>query len=171
MGGSGSGFQGRRKQSVEESKVIAVRDFHTRRCTRVSGTFNWLGSDGGQSSVCYFVDFSGLRLLLVLYCPCGDDKYIRQPIELQCTPTDFGGERLWLTCPLIVGGAACNRRASKLYLPPGARYFGCRRCHELSYRSSQQAHQAERLDRWSHDLRFDAKIAALLSASRHERTR
>ena len=26
----------------------------------------------------------------------------------------------------------------KLYLPPGARYFGCRRCHELTYRSCQE---------------------------------
>ena len=33
---------------------------------------------------------------------------------------------------------------NKLYLPPQAKYFGCRKCHDLSYRSSQEAHQTER---------------------------
>ena len=33
----------------------------------------------------------------------------------------------------------------QLYLPPGGRYFGCRECHGLAYRSSQEAHQEERL--------------------------
>ncbi|MBW3599539.1 MAG: hypothetical protein KY475_19980 [Planctomycetes bacterium] len=46
---------------------------------------------------------------------------------------------------LVVRGVACQRRAGKLYLPPGAKYFGCRTCHDLTYRSSQEAHQAERL--------------------------
>jgi hypothetical protein len=43
----------------------------------------------------------------------------------------------------------------KLYLPPGARYFGCRRCHELTYRSCQE-----------HDGRVSAlrRDPALLSA-------
>ena len=27
----------------------------------------------------------------------------------------------------------------KLYLPPGGRYFGCRHCHDLTYRSRQES--------------------------------
>jgi hypothetical protein len=30
------------------------------------------------------------------------------------------------------------RRVGKLYLPPGERYFGCRCCHRLTYRSVQE---------------------------------
>jgi hypothetical protein len=66
-------------------------------------------------------------------------------VRLQTTPTQFGGERWWFTCPLFVNGMPCNRRAGKPFLPPGARYFGCRKCHGLTYRSSQEAHQTERL--------------------------
>jgi hypothetical protein len=51
----------------------------------------------------------------------------------------FGGLRWWFVCPLAVNGRDCGRRVGKLYLPDGARYFGCRRCHDLVYRSSQQA--------------------------------
>ena len=66
-------------------------------------------------------------------------------MRLQTTPAQFGGQRWWFTCPLIVDGMACNRRAGKLFLPPGAKYFGCRTCHGLTYRSCQEAHQTERL--------------------------
>ena len=65
------------------------------------------------------------------------DEVICIPIRLQTTPTNFYGERWWFTCPLIVAGVACERQASKLYLPPGERYFGCRVCHDLTYPSCQ----------------------------------
>ena len=39
---------------------------------------------------------------------------------------------------------ACGRRAGKLYLPPVAKYFGCRLCHDLTYPSCQKAQRAER---------------------------
>jgi putative DNA primase/helicase len=36
--------------------------------------------------------------------------------------------------------ASCNRRRAFLYLPPKASHFGCRLCHHLTYRSSQESH-------------------------------
>jgi hypothetical protein len=39
----------------------------------------------------------------------------------------------------------CGRRVSALYLPPGAKWFGCRHCYELTYESAQ-----------THDKRVDA---------------
>jgi len=42
-------------------------------------------------------------------------------------------------------GAPCTARVRKLYLPPGVRYVGRRRCYDLTYASCQQ-----------HDKRFDA---------------
>jgi len=38
--------------------------------------------------------------------------------------------RHWLKCP------TCQKRMFKLYLPPGAKVFGCRKCHHLTYKSS-----------------------------------
>lgn len=74
-----------------------------------------------------------------------DSEDMRIAICLQTTPAQFGGERCWFTCPLIVDGTECNRRVGKLNLPAGARYFGRRECHTLTYRSCQEAHQRERL--------------------------
>jgi hypothetical protein len=59
-------------------------------------------------------------------------------VLLTTTRPRFGGLRWWFVCPLVVRGYACERRVGKLYLPPGSRYFGCRHCHELTYRSAQE---------------------------------
>jgi hypothetical protein len=67
------------------------------------------------------------------------------PVRIATTRPRFGGLRWWFICPLIVNGRRCNRRVGKLYLPPAARYFGCRHCHDLTYTSCQE-----------HDKRIDA---------------
>jgi hypothetical protein len=36
----------------------------------------------------------------------------------------------------------------KLYLPPHARYFGCRHCHELTYTSCQKTRKYDILCRF-----------------------
>jgi hypothetical protein len=66
-------------------------------------------------------------------------------VSLEGLPLHFGGRRWWGICPLVGNGQACNRRVGKLYLPPGGRYFGCRQCYRLTYRSVQE-----------HDKRVDA---------------
>lgn len=58
------------------------------------------------------------------------------PVQVQSTPTQFGGKHWWFTCPVITGDTPCARR-----VPPGARYFGCRHCHELTYQSCQASHR------------------------------
>jgi hypothetical protein len=79
-------------------------------------------------------------------------------VGLEALPLPFGGERWWGRCPLVLDGRSCGRRVRKLYLAPGARYFGCRLCYRLSYRSAQD-----------HDKRVDAlrrnpdALAALVS--------
>jgi len=45
----------------------------------------------------------------------------------------FGGQRWWFVCPTE------NRRARKLYLPPGARRFRSRRAYRLAYASQREA--------------------------------
>jgi hypothetical protein len=68
-------------------------------------------------------------------------------IALQTTRPRFGGVRWWFTCPLVADDVSCDRRVAKLYLPPGGRYFGCRECYRLTYRSAQE---------------HDARVGALL---------
>ncbi len=146
MGGFGSGnwYRIEKKSTVEESLTLAMRNFRDRIHPRSSGTFTWTRTGGNKSSIGYLVTW-GESPTITLHYRWRDSEDVQIPVHLQTTLTQFGGQRWWFTCPLIVGGVACNRRAGKLHLPPGARYFGCRKCHDLTYRSSQEAHQEERL--------------------------
>jgi hypothetical protein len=60
-------------------------------------------------------------------------------VQLLAERTRFGGLRWYFLCPLIVDGEPCQRRAGKLYLPPGGHYFGCRRCYGLTYTSRKES--------------------------------
>jgi len=64
-------------------------------------------------------------------------------VQLVSTPCNFGGKRWWFICPLVVNGRVCNRRVGVLYLG-GGKYFGCRHCYDLTYRSCKE-----------HDKRID----------------
>lgn len=145
MGGVGSGDWHRydKKSTVEESLVLAMRDFRKRIGRYYAGGFVWTWPAGHQRSIGYVITPDDPPTITLQY-RWADREDVRIPIRLEATPTNFNGQRWWFECPLIIGGVACRRRAGKLYLPPGARYFGCRVCHDLSYRSSQEAHQAER---------------------------
>src|SRR6185369_632038 len=51
-------------------------------------------------------------------------------LDLRAIPQHFGGVRRLIECPLRApNGEPCDRAARVLYLPPGAKFFGCRRCH------------------------------------------
>ena len=147
MGGMGSGNWCRwsKKATVEESLSIGVGDFKKRLFSESTGAFTWTWAGGNKSSVGYRVTWDDGGPTFILTYRWGEQEDVRIPIRLQTTPTQFGGERWWFTCPLIVDGVECDRRVGKLHLPPGARYFGCRTCHNLTYRSSQEAHQADRV--------------------------
>jgi hypothetical protein len=72
-------------------------------------------------------------------------------IRLGVTRTPRGQPRWWARCPLAVGGRACGRRVLHLYLPSGARYFGCRACHRLTYQACPESHK--RRSEWEEVLR------------------
>jgi hypothetical protein len=54
-------------------------------------------------------------------------------ISLTTTSLNYGGKRWWFICPL----KGCGKRVGKLYL--SGRYFGCRKCLNLSYESQNEA--------------------------------
>jgi hypothetical protein len=67
-------------------------------------------------------------------------------LRITRTPCYYVGWRYWLRCPQVrEGRLICRRRVTKLFLPPGHDSFGCRQCHDLSYRSVQEHDQ--RVDR------------------------
>ena len=168
MGGLGSGnwYRFSKKTTVEDSLSIGIGEFRGRVYPRSAGKFTWTWVGGNKSSVGYFVTWdTGGPPTVTLQYRLQDDEDIRVPIRLQTTPTNFDGERWWFTCPLIVNGVTCCRRAGKVYLPPGARHFGCRKCHNLTYRSCQEAHQAERLlgsidcmEHWLHSQKSRERV-------------
>ncbi len=59
-------------------------------------------------------------------------------VQLTTTPCNFGGVRYWFICPLSKNGVYCGRRVAKLYSGPGANYYGCRHCYNLSYESRNE---------------------------------
>src|SRR5690606_3321505 len=112
-----------KKATVEESLSLAMRDFHGRLFDGAAGSFTWTrGRDepasDNKSSVGYFVTWgkgASTGPTITLHYRWQDSEDVRIPVRLQATPTRFGGQRRWFTCPLIVGGVACNVRAGKLY--------------------------------------------------------
>jgi len=54
-------------------------------------------------------------------------------IPIAETPCKFGGTRHWFMCPLTKDNKPCGRRVGVLY--KAGDWFGCRHCHELTYRS------------------------------------
>ena len=161
MGGLGSGnwwrWQGK-KDTVEESLVVGMKDLRKRLFVGAAGTLTWTWTSGNKSSIGYYITGSADWPTVHLHYRWRDTEDVNIPVRLETTPTQFNGRRWWFICPLIVRGIACNRRAGKLYLPSGAKYFGCRECHDLTYRSCQEAHQTERV---FGRLGFDAEVAKL----------
>jgi len=61
------------------------------------------------------------------------EELLSYRVYFSSTECNYGGTRLWFVCPLAVMGIRCGRRCRILYLDNGL--FGCRFCHNLSYRS------------------------------------
>jgi len=145
VGGYGSGrwMRHRTKLAAELCLRLEVGDFPFRSSS--AGAIRW-EDDRGQAVVLLRYHLARAEANPTLHL-C-----YRRPLEsshllairLESTPTHFGRPRWWFTCPLVKDGRPCNRRVGVLYLPPGAEYFGCRRCYELTYRSVQEAHKQER---------------------------
>ncbi|MBU0547967.1 MAG: hypothetical protein KJ710_00980 [Candidatus Omnitrophica bacterium] len=69
------------------------------------------------------------------------------PIKLESTPCFFGGRRWWFICTKNPDGVYCGNRVGRLYLPPNARYYSCRHCHNLTYTSCRKSHDLDSIYR------------------------
>jgi hypothetical protein len=137
MGGVGSGNWHRfdMKTTTDECQTIDVRHLHRNGLLRTghSVSLRWsqagkqIGSVGGvahDDRVTFFYRHrEGMG---------GEWEDVRETVALEWTPCNFGGERPWFLCP----GAGCGRRVAVLYGP--GRYFLCRHCYDLRYRSQRE---------------------------------
>ena len=167
MGGYGSGWHRHdKKRCVEDGLTLGVKGYkrfvaqaHEAR-TGVGGESTWRHAGEVTSSIGFryhpgreapdalAADGGGVcgQLRLHYTQTRGDAKEdLAYDLAVEVRPCHFGGWRLYLLCPLVVNGRACGARCEKVYLPPGGRHFGCRTCHELTYRSSQEAHHFDGL--------------------------
>lgn len=147
MGGWGSGnYRFNKKAIVEDAWCLTVRDLNKGLYPGACGTLTWMQGDFRGASMHVSVTGDHESLTVTLGYAWGNEE-VEIPIRMDSTPTQFGGKRWWFICPLAVNGKACDRRVRKLYVPSGAKYFGCRKCHDLTYQSCQEAHQAARMFR------------------------
>lgn len=111
-----------------------------------SGSWVWRNRLTGEkvSSIGYEINLKGESLYLRLHYShssgwTGEKVDVDYQVPLKTTVCHFGGYRYWFICPISVNGRYCGRRIGKLYLAPGSRYFACRHCQDLTYRSSQES--------------------------------
>ncbi len=140
-----------KKTLVEDSLKLRIRTIHSSLRPGYCGSVYWAIGDRRTNSISYSVigGQSGQPVAVRLsYTQTGRDgskNDLDYRVALTSTTTPWGALRWWFICPLRKGGQPCGRRVGALYLPPGARYFGCRHCHDLTYRSCQEQHQADSL--------------------------
>jgi hypothetical protein len=129
MGGFGSGQHKRSDRwRVEDCTVLSLPLLlKTNVLIDAPGSCTWhFNNSRGDYLYSLYVDIRRIADDLLQY-------YIRntgQVVLLRSTALHFGGCRWWFACP------DCDRRCSKLYLPPRAYRFLCRRCHNLRYNSA-----------------------------------
>jgi hypothetical protein len=156
MGGFGSGDWAniaRRKDTVDCSKVLNIR------MLRMNGFFDgdkvapveWKNQAGEIVCSAEVRTILGDPPLLLLR-----REDVEQKIRLSTSGCNYGGVRYYFECPVVKDGVYCGNRASKLYLPTGQLYFGCRACHDLTYESCQQSHKYDNLDEQLQNVDIDS---------------
>ena len=141
-----------RKTRVDEARAIDVLDLQRKGVFRKNVGMIWKLSwsrEGEEvASVSYRVESeegnpSGLRFMYsTTDNETGEKKDYNYTISVESTPCNYGGKRWWYICPLVVNGISCGRRCRIIYMPPGAKCFGCRECHQLTYESRQRHREA-----------------------------
>jgi hypothetical protein len=153
MGGSGSGQRwGSKKTTVEDSIVLTARAFKpfVDLTPGTQGTMTWTRGEEKVASISFTLEDKGIgnsRVFRFSYTVGSGEN--SQPVDYTVrmvkTIPHFGGVRWYFLCPLVVRGEPCLRRVSRIYLPPGEIYFGCRECCGLTYTSSQESNKFDGL--------------------------
>lgn len=152
MGGYGSTrwSMHTKRETVENCLTLSVRDLvkigALRRGQRWSGSVRWSVGSATTATVSAIVDAAESDgQVWLIYSVSG------RPVSLKVQLTTFAPQRWLFVCPLCG-----EQRAAKLYKPPRADRFGCRVCHDLTYKSSQESDKrVSRLKRLTPDQLAD----------------
>ncbi|TLS68636.1 hypothetical protein FEF65_02720 [Mariprofundus erugo] len=143
MGGFGSGRNGGRLKT-EAQKRIEIMWMHRQGLLHngSSGVINWSLRGERVASIGYHVQQHSL-LLNYRHQAYGEDwQDVKQIIQLEYTPCNYGGRRVWMRCP------HCCRRCAILYIV--SKYPACRKCYNLAYASESEG-QLDRVLRKARD--------------------
>ncbi len=137
MGGVGSGnwYRFDKKTTTEECHSLDVRDLYREGLLKPGGSFRSSWSRAGRETASIRGFVYGDRVVLSYRQRSGlggEWEDVNEPVSLEWTPCNFGGERPWFICP----GVACGRRVAVLYGP--GKYFLCRHCYDLRYQSQRK---------------------------------
>jgi hypothetical protein len=140
LGGVGSGnwYRFDKKTTTDECHSVDVRYLHREGLLKPGHWFSLRWSRAGRETgsirgAVEGSDRSNHFLLLYRYRigPGNEWEDVHEPVSLEWTACNFGGERPLFICP----GAGCGRRVAVLYGP--GRYFLCRYCYDLVYASQR----------------------------------
>jgi hypothetical protein len=145
MGGYGSGWKWARKLAVEDGVTLSLPELMRRQALKVgaytSGGWSWrYPGHEPFASIGYMAELSpdGSGWMRLQYK--ASEVPMDERVRLVTTRPTYGGLRWWFTCPLCAERGK-EHRVSKLYLPPGARRFGCRQIYQLTYQSCRDSGQ------------------------------
>jgi len=144
MGGYGSRRRLDKRYTVEDCWALDVNwmtragIFDSTSCT--SGTTWWTDPLTGEeiSRIGFAVNVPE-RWLRLHYVLTERNESFDYRVGLTTTELPWGGVRRWFICPLECDGQCCGRRVGVLYLPPHGRYYGCRHCYNLTYKSCRES--------------------------------
>jgi hypothetical protein len=141
MGGLGSGNRYRldKKTTTDDCHSLDIRDLYREGLLKPGGSFRSSWSRAGKevTSIRGFVYQDQVVLSYRHRNGLGGEwEDVKEPVSLEWTPCNFGGERPWFVCPGVVNGVACGRRVAVLYGP--GKYFLCSHCYDLCYESQRE---------------------------------
>ena len=146
MGGLGSGRQKgyNTKPLVEESFVLDLNSILRDGIHPRMDAMTWSIGKVEAGSIMYIIGNKNSHPTLTLeYTVNGEPIKEHIPVIWETQP--YGGIRYWMECPLLNrSGTSCDNHCSKLYLPPGGKYFGCRECSGLTYHSCNTSHKFDK---------------------------
>lgn len=115
--------------------------------------FSWVWwNDAGERTSSIGVRVTGNNSISLKYTITGQagnpDQCINLPIRLDRTACNYGGSRVWFSCP------QCSTRVGILYLTHGT--WRCRHCSKLAY-TSQSEDVTSRL--WRKQRKIERRLA------------
>jgi hypothetical protein len=135
--GSGQYYRWDKKSITSESLPLDIRELNSKRLLTQGASITSKWSSGGE--VCASISGLVFEDYLQLQYTYRKTEEIKQKIYFEWTPCNYGGRRVWFSCPF------CHRRIAVIY--GAGKYFACRKCYNLAYLSCNEPDYQRMIDR------------------------